>query len=125
MPSDEHAPHDESSFEITSQGDHALVRQRGRLADLSEARELQTAVLHRCSEWGVRRVLFDNRESAAPDESVRDDMWSWISEVDLERVGLLLTSPMGAVRANMTALSKGVKVRAFGELNEALSWLRS
>ena len=38
---------------------------------------------------------------------------------------LLLESDLGAVRANMDALARGVKLRAFGDPDEAVQWLRA
>ena len=113
-----------SSFEITSQGDHALIHQTGRLANVADARKMQREIVERCLEWGVRRAVFDNRATIAPDDEVRELMWEWLVDVDLERVALLLESPMAVVRANMTALAKGLKVRAFAELDEARAWLK-
>ena len=95
--------------------------QQGRLADLDEARELQRQVEQACAQHGFRRVLFDNRDTEAPADAVRDAMFAWA--VTLERVAILLRSELKAVRANMDAVSRRAHVRAFVDEAVAISWL--
>jgi hypothetical protein len=80
--------------------------------------------MSRCARAGTRRVLFDNRQTLAPEEAVRDMVWAWIRDpTQLERVALLLESSMGVVRANMTAVSQRIRLRAFNSFEEARAWL--
>ncbi len=95
--------------------------QKGRLADLGEARALQRLIEQACVQHGTRRVLFDNRDTDAPDDAVRDAMFAWA--VTLERVAILLRSELKAVRANMDAVSRRAHVRAFVDEAVAISWL--
>jgi hypothetical protein len=115
---------EQSRFEITVAPGHVVVWQSGRLASLDEARALQKAVRSRCLRAGVRRALFDNRQTLAPEEAIRDLIWAWVRDpADFERVALLLESSMGVVRANMTAVSQKVRLRAFTSFEEARQWL--
>jgi hypothetical protein len=97
------------------------VVQHGRLADLGEARALQQRVEAACARHGCRRLLFDNRDTEAPDDPVRDSMFAWA--ITLERVAILLRSELKAVRANMDAVSRRAHVRAFVDEAVAAAWL--
>lgn len=99
-----------------------MVVQTGRLADVEAARALQVRVERACNAHGTRRVLFDNRDTDAPDDAVRDAMFEWaVSELD--RAALLLRSDLKRVRTNMDALSRRGRVRAFVDEREAVAWL--
>ncbi|HWB79437.1 MAG TPA: hypothetical protein VG755_30955 [Nannocystaceae bacterium] len=112
----------DASATIEARDGWLLVVQHGRLGDLDEARALQAKVLHACDARGSRRVLFDNRDTEPPADDVRDAMFEW-AVTELERAALLLRSDLKRVRANMDALSRRGRVRAFVVEHEAIAWL--
>lgn len=112
----------DASATISTHDGWLLVVQRGRLGDLDEARALQAKVERACDAHGSKRVLFDNRETEPPDDEVRAAMFEW-AMTQLERVALLLRSDLKRVRANMDALSRRGRVRAFVVEREAIAWL--
>lgn len=93
----------------------------GKLQTMAEVLAEQRAISQACAVRGDRRVLFDNRNTQAPSEALRNAMFEWAST--FERSALLLESEMAAVRTNMWALSKRAPVRAFHEERAALLWL--
>jgi hypothetical protein len=103
--------------------DHLIVVQEGALESVPQAEALQQRVESRCQEVGCRRVVFDNRKTTAHPDDVRAAMFDWAT-THFEKVALLLESDMIGVRANMEALSRGAKLRAFHDLAEAVAWLR-
>ena len=105
------------------QGDHLVVVQEGALKSVTEAEALQERVESQCQAAGCRRIVFDNRKTTAHTDDVRTAMFEWASTT-FDRVALLLESEMMGVRANMEALSRGAKLRAFHDLAEAVAWLR-
>ena len=119
------APSPKSQFTIEARGNHLLVEQSGCLQSKLEATALQDAVLAACRAHRVRRVIFDNRQSLVPPEEVRDLMWRWVGDpAHLERVALVLESTMASVRANMTAVSHGVRLRSFTTVDDARAWIK-
>ena len=112
----------DASATIEARDGWLLVVQRGRLGDLDEARALQQRVEHACGVHGSKRVLFDNRETEPPADDVRAAMFEW-AVTELDRAALLLRSDLKRVRANMDALSRRGRVRAFVVENEAIAWL--
>jgi hypothetical protein len=112
----------DASAAIETREGWLLVVQHGRLPDVAAARALQQRVEQACDAQGSRRVLFDNRDTEPPDDEVRDAMFEWAVN-ELERVALLLRSDLKRVRANMDALSRRGRVRAFVDEREATAWL--
>lgn len=100
-----------------------VVVQEGALESVPQAEALQKRVESRCEQAGCRRVVFDNRKTTAHEDHVRAAMFEWAS-THFDKVALLLESDMIGVRANMEALSRGAKLRAFHDLGEAVAWLR-
>lgn len=112
---------------IEAHDDHLLVVQEGALASVPEAEALQERIEAHLDAHGLasgcRRVVFDNRKTTAHADEVRESMFQWATRT-FDRVALLLESDMVGVRANMDALSRGAKLRAFHSLPEAIAWLR-
>lgn len=67
-------------------------------------------------------ALFDQRALELPDQAVRDIVWDHlISQFD--RCALVVATEMLGVQANMTALLKGARLRAFNSKVMAARWL--
>ena len=100
-----------------------LVRQTGAL-DLAEAEDMQRRVEHALAEGSLRRVIFDNRETLAPAEDVRARMHAWVtSRARFDRAALVLESEMLKIGVNMDAVSKGLHMKAFNDLDDAIAWV--
>lgn len=102
------------------------VVQSGLLETVEDALELQRTVEARVKATGIDLAVFDNRETEPVPPQVRETMFAWASKGGpFHRVALLLTSDLAAVRVNMDALARQVKLRAFGNADEAVDWLRA
>lgn len=100
-----------------------LVRQTGAL-DLLEAEDMQRRVELAIATATARRVIFDNRETLAPEEGVRARMHAWVTSKErFERAALVLESEMLKIGVNMDAVSKGLHMKAFNDLDEAIAWV--
>ena len=85
---------------------------------------MQRAIERALAEHETTRVMFDNRETTAPDQRLRAEMWTWLSSCDaLHRVALLQNSVRYQKRANTTAERNRVVVQAFTGVPEAEAWL--
>lgn len=107
---------------LTVDGNCLVVRQTGRLPNLSEARRVQKWVAEECARHGLCRLVIDNRQTEAPDPHVRDDMRQWIQNGTYQAVGFVLESDLLRVGVNMDALQAGRRVRAFSDVSQALRW---
>lgn len=110
---------------VTTQPGYLLVTQRGRHDTENDIRRVQSAVDVALARAGVRRAIFDNRETEAPSEALRAMMWEWVSNAErFEAVALVLQSKMRGARADMTAVSRGVRLRSFDSMEKAIEWIR-
>ena len=113
------------SYRIEQHEEYVYIHQAGRLTDAG-ARRLLQELEARLLASNVRKAVFDNRNTEAPDEPVRQRMWDWIENAGLlDKVALILESSLTVVRTNMTALSRRVQLRAFDSVTEAATWLLS
>jgi hypothetical protein len=111
-------------FEIEARDGYLLVRCRGVMGSVEEAKRVQETIEPELQRAGHGLVLFDNRLTGDPATEAREAMWAWCRDCALvERVALLLESDLNLVRANMTALGKRSPVRSFNEETEASAWL--
>ena len=112
--------------------DRHIVRPEGfyvytestRVETLDEAKfvcqQLDAALL----ASGARAVLFDTRETVSPGDDVRNFMWDWVSRAEnFDRAAIVVNSEMLRTQANMTALSRGAKLRSFNDFDIAVAWL--
>jgi hypothetical protein len=114
----------EHRIELGVGGEFVLVWQKGRIESVAQARAFQARIEAAVAQAGVRKALFDNRETDVPSDDVRDCMFGWVTTPGrFTAVALLLTSEMLAVRVNMSALSLRVKMRAFDSRAKAEEWL--
>ena len=106
--------------------DYVLVTQRGRHDDIADVRRVQADVDAALAQSGLRVAVFDNRDTEAPAEHLRTMMWNWVQDTTrFDAVAVVLQSTMRGTRANMTAVSRGVRLRAFDSIDDAAAWLRS
>lgn len=101
---------------------YVLITCRGRLPTLSVAQTLQRRIESELRKQPRDLALFDNRSTDTPPDDVRESMWDWVTDT-FDRTSLVLESEMLCVRANMNALVRGVRVRAFSSKILAASWL--
>ncbi len=77
-------------------------------------------------QHGVRGVLFDTRGVLPPTEDARRLWWAWAEAgVHHDAVALLVESELTRISGNMTAMSRGAKVRSFHVWADAEAWLRA
>ncbi|KIG16956.1 hypothetical protein DB30_03940 [Enhygromyxa salina] len=95
------------------------------MPDERRARQILATVDEALRKSGHRAVLFDTRDMEAPSESVNAILRWWVDAGRLhDKVALLVKSDLKRIASNMRALSVGVKMRSFHELQEAEVWLR-
>jgi hypothetical protein len=94
------------------------------LRSRSEAERLQGSIERALVEHGVHKLVFDMRGVQEHIEDVRDAMWAWAARGEkVQAVALLIESELSRIRANMTALGRSARVRAFGAPLQAEMWL--
>lgn len=111
-------------YRIEARTDHALVWQYGQLNDLKTLFDFRKAVEASLHAHGLRRVVFDARETMVDNDAVKDDLWAWVSDPRrFESVALVLPNAGSVAEANAEA-GGGGHMRAFSSAAEALAWLR-
>jgi len=101
------------------------VRQLRAMVDVAEGQQALAAVARALDEHGLKRVLVDQRGTGAQREDVREQFWGWMVEPGrLDAIALVLDSELAGVEANMTAISRHLKLRAFTDRLEAEQWVR-
>lgn len=115
----------EPPFDIADGEGILRVKQRRPLANPADARAGQMLLEQGLDRYGVKRVLLDQSAIGSHAEDVREAMWKWAqSSGKVEAIALVLADELSGVIANMTAVSRKVKLRAFTELDTAEDWLR-
>jgi hypothetical protein len=96
------------------------------LEDVPDARSALSQIEKALDAHGVKRAVFDQREVGEHADSVREAMWQWAQRSrSVEAIAIMAGTEMAQVRANMTALSRHVKLRAFTDPEEAQRWVRT
>lgn len=104
--------------------DTLLIWQSGAPASTADLRAFQAEIDRVRTESGAKRALFDNRQTAAPTDEIRDAMLAWVCEPGrFDAVAVVLQSEMLAVRLNMDAIAQRVRMRAFESVAAAQKWL--
>lgn len=113
-----------AAYEVTVQvrAAYISIEGRGPLSCIAEARQVQRRIELAMRDDPRTMALFDRRASELFPEDVADHMWSWISGT-FQRCGLVFASEMMCVQANMVALMRGARVRAFSSRVMAINWL--
>ena len=79
----------------------------------------------RLAETGLQAVMLDSTRVSGQSDEVREVLWAWIQAARLHRkVAILVKSEMIRVQGNMTALSKGARLKSFNSKADAEAWLR-
>ena len=103
-----------------------LVTSRGVLSSSREAAILSQRIERALDRTGLRRVVFDNRESLPSVESAHDYMWNWLQHCSLiDEAAFVMASTVRQWRVELNARQRGLRVRGFGRLDDALRALRS
>jgi len=100
----------------------------GHLSNAHELADYLRAMDDLIRRTDCSRALVDTRdESQTPAaEELREALWAWhASTRGFEAMAVLLSDPMIVVRINMTALSRGARLKAFSEAATAQRWLLS
>jgi hypothetical protein len=97
-----------------------------RVASVERAAAVCEAIDHALVSGGVTRVLFDTRETEAPSDDVRELMWAWCAKgTNHDRLAIVAQSEATRVSGRMTAISRGVNLCTFSDVEAAAAWLRS
>ncbi|MCH2108173.1 MAG: hypothetical protein MK135_02505 [Polyangiaceae bacterium] len=73
----------------------------------------------------LRAVLFDTRCTEMPPRDANAYIWEWTRRgVHHDVAAIVVKSELLKVSGNMTAISKGVQLRSFHELNDAELFIR-
>ena len=100
------------------------VRLKQPLRDCMSARAVQRSIESELVEHGFQKVLFDMRHVDEHDDEVREEMWAWAEKSPhFHALALLIESELSRIRANMTAVGRKARVRAFGSPLQAEMWL--
>jgi hypothetical protein len=110
---------------IVEHDDHVVVWMRGCLDSLAQMRGFQHAIEAVLMKTRLRRAIFDNRDTEAPTDQIRDAMFAWVAASGcFDAVALVVESVELANRVDMNALARRVRMRAFGSIDAAAEWLR-
>ena len=111
---------------IESSAGVLLVTSRGVLSSSREAAILSQRIERALNRTGLRRVVFDNRDSLPSVESAHDYMWNWIEHCSLiDEAAFVMVSSVRQWRVELNARQRGLRVRGFSRLDDALRSLRS
>jgi hypothetical protein len=104
--------------------DTLLVWQSGAPTSMAELLAFQCEIERIRVEGDIHRALFDNRQTTAPVDEIRDAMLAWVCEAGrFDALAVVLQSEMLVVRLNMDALAQRVRMRAFDSIAAAQKWL--
>jgi hypothetical protein len=100
------------------------VWHRRAAKDVAEMDFIIDAIESALDSHGVRRLMFDSRESEYTPSEVQQRIWEWLQAgKGFERVATLVEAELLAVSVRMTGMGKGVKIKAFADRAEARQWL--
>jgi len=110
---------------VEARAAYIYMREEGQLKDLAEAQLYFDAMDMLVTRRGIRAALIDSRaETSVQSGAVREAMWQWLgSGKTFEALAYVLVDSMTVTRVNMRAVSLGIRVRAFPDINEAVRWL--
>ena len=115
---------DAAAFEIEERETYIVVRQRRVFTDRPEAESMLTEITARLKRLGLAKIVVDQRRIGPHDDDVRSAMWDWAKGAGRRiATALVVDNDLARVRANMTALSSGLQLRAFAVQAQAESWL--
>jgi len=118
------SPPSDFRFTTEARGGYIFVWQGGLALTIEDIKPMQAAIEEALAAHNTTLVMFDNRETIAPDQTLRAEMWTWLSSCDaLHRVALLQDSVRHQKRANTTAERNRVAVQAFTGVPDAEAWL--
>ena len=101
------------------------VWHRRAARDVPELEAVLAAIDTALESNSLTRLMFDSRESEYQGGEVQTRMWDWLqSHPVLTHVATLVKSELLATSVNMTGVSKGLRIKAFHDLNSAADWLR-
>lgn len=109
---------------VEPQSGFALVRYSGQVDSVETATQWCTDLEIFLGAHTLERVLWDSRPAEPLLPEVRACIWKWLeSGRVLRRSAILANSELIRLSANLSSFGGNVKVRAFGELEEATVWL--
>jgi hypothetical protein len=115
---------DARAFDIEERKTYLVVRQHRVFTDRPEAEAMLTAVTAALKRLGLDKIVVDQRRIGPHGEDVRTVMWDWARGAGRRvATALVVDNELARVRANMTALSSGLQLRAFAVEAQAESWL--
>ena len=103
-----------------------LVTSHGVLTSSREAAILSQRIERALNRTGLRRIVFDNRQSLPAVEQARDYMWDWLEHCPfVDEAAFVMVSTVRQWRVELNARQRGLRVRGFSRLDDALRALRS
>lgn len=116
-----------SAFSLERREGYVFVRQERSLESVEEAQAMLEALQTEMAVHETSWAVIDQRGIDAHSEDVREAMWTWAQERGdrITRIAILADSDLVRVRVNMTAVSRGLTMRAFGREDQAEAWLSS
>lgn len=103
-----------------------VVTQRGQLATPREADSLCRYLEREVRRTGIRRVVFDQREAVRSDDAVKGRVWAWLQRREfVDDCAVVVASTVRQWGVELTGRHHGLRVRAFGTVDEAVRALRS
>lgn len=109
-------------FRVEPRDGYVFVWQRGLASTVEQLEDMQRAIATAMADLGTRAVVFDNRETAKPDEWIRASMWSWLIE-NVDRAAMIQAEVRNVGRAERTGQRNRVAVGAFLSEDDARDWL--
>ncbi len=112
--------------EVEQRPGYLYMVEHGHLLTRDEVQAYAGAIELVVERTGCAVALIDARgsEGGEPTREARDAMWSWLtSGRALKQIAFVMANEMTVARVNMTALSSGARIRAFGSVHEAHRWL--
>lgn len=113
---------DDLNIRIEQRDGYVFVWQGGLATSIHQLEEMQQQIEDAMIAAGSRFVVFDNRDTEAPEEWLRASMWSWLCE-HVRRAALIQAEVRNIKRAERTGARNRLPVRAFDNEADAEAWL--
>ena len=112
------------SFTIEERETHIVVRQHAIVASRLAADDMLAALSNALEQRNLAKAVLDQRGLPEIDDTLRDALWEWARGAGRRiALAIILDSEVARMQSNMTALSSGFQLRAFGAEPLAEAWL--
>jgi hypothetical protein len=112
------------AFSVEERDTHIVVRQLRIVASRFEADAMLAELSAALERRGIAKAMLDQRSLPQLDDDVRDALWEWARGAGRRvAVALVVDGELARMRANMSALTSGLQLRAFALEARAEDWL--